>query len=115
MTDQPKTRYSIRGIVVAGDGSRAPFVLSLSEPFPDERFDWQCQVVCRSFAQSPMHIYGDEPDFAWDLALSFVHLMLGLKELTVVDSDGEVIRFPKPNLARWGLEHKSDAYYLQNQ
>jgi hypothetical protein len=62
-----------------------------------------------------MYIFGDEPDFAWDMTLSFVHLMLGLKELTVVDDDGKVIPFPKPDLARWGLEDKADAYYLRNQ
>lgn len=108
MTDEPKIRLSVTGTAVAPDGSRAPFTLSLSEPFPHDRFDWQCRVVCPTFREKPMHIYGDEPDFAWDLTLGFVHRMLGFDELTIVDDEGEEIQIPKSDWGRWDMEDWTD-------
>lgn len=104
MTGEPKTRYLVTGTAIAADGTLSPFTLRVSEPFPHERFDWQCRVTCPTFREKPLHIYGDEPEFAWDLTLGFVHRMLSFDELTIVDAKGREIEIPRPDWARWDME-----------
>ena len=102
--DEAETRLFIVGFAVGPDGSRAPFTLRISEPFPHGRFDWQCWVTCPTFRETPLHIYGDEPEFAWCLTLGFVHRMLEYDQLTIVDAEGREIEIPTPDWARWDID-----------
>jgi len=99
-----QNRFAACGIATLQNGAQVPFSLSISEPYPHERYGWQCAVQSNLFHEEPFSITGDEPEFAWCLALGFVHRMLEYKDLSLATDTGEPVTVPEPEYSAWGID-----------
>ena len=56
-------------------GTLHPFELWVSAPFPHEKRGWQGHLLCPTFREIPVRIYGSEKELCWDIMLGFIHQM----------------------------------------